>query len=290
MEIDEPRFDIDAAAAIAGITPQRIRVLVRAGAPIVDPSQPPRRRYNETDIRTLAVVDAIALEFDLPPADAVAFWADLTPYGTWPRGSKHILFELDGEPVARIYPGAIAAGCARRILARDIANHDEARRLAEARPSFAGSDYLETCAVTRIPAPVKLSQTPRFPGSMGLRSYFEAANQGIRIMSSIRQILMRREAIRTEMRSIVEAHPTDLPAEQATRFAALQTEAEALNASEARAAVLAELDRRAAGVPLGAAADAGFNNLLEGYSIRRGVAASGKLDDGTAGREREGAC
>ena len=137
MEIDEPRFDIDAAAAIAGITPQRIRVLVRAGAPIVDPSQPPRRRFDETDIRTLAVVDAIALEFDLPPTDAVAFWRDLTPYGTWPRGSNHVLFCLDGEPVARIYPGAIAARIARRILARDIANHAEALRLADAGSSSA---------------------------------------------------------------------------------------------------------------------------------------------------------
>ena len=106
-------------------------------------------------------------------------------------------------------------------------------------------------------------------------------------MSSIRQILMRREAIRTEMRSIVEAHPADLPAEQATRFAALQVEAEALNASEARAAVLAELDRRAAGTPLGAAADGHFNGLLDGYSIRRAIAASANLDDGSAGRERE---
>jgi HK97 family phage major capsid protein len=106
-------------------------------------------------------------------------------------------------------------------------------------------------------------------------------------MSSIRQILARREAIRTEMRSIVEAHPTDLPAEQAARFAVLQGEAETLNANESRAGFMAELDRRASGVPLGAAADAGFNNLLEGYSLTRAIAASANLDEGRAGRERE---
>ena len=106
-------------------------------------------------------------------------------------------------------------------------------------------------------------------------------------MSSIRAILMRRDAIRTELRSIVEAHPDALPEAQAARFAALSDEATALNASEQRLALLADMDRRAAGVPLGAAADAGFNNLLEGYSIRRAIAASANLDDGSAGRERE---
>jgi hypothetical protein len=76
------------------------------------------------------VIAEICSEFDLPAPDAVAFWANLTPDGKWPTGSKHILFSLDGEPVARIYPGAIAARLSRRILAAD--EQDEALRLAAA--------------------------------------------------------------------------------------------------------------------------------------------------------------
>jgi HK97 family phage major capsid protein len=68
---------------------------------------------------------------------------------------------------------------------------------------------------------------------------------------TIREILQRREAVRKEMRAIVDGHPDgSLPEDKATRFAALEAEATTLNAAETRQAVLDDLDRRAGGAPV----------------------------------------
>ena len=64
---------------------------------------------------------------------------------------------------------------------------------------------------------------------------------------TLREMLARREAIRTEMRAIHAANPDALPADVQTRWDALNTEAEALNAQERRQVVIDDLDRRAAG-------------------------------------------
>lgn len=67
----------------------------------------------------------------------------------------------------------------------------------------------------------------------------------------IREILARREAIRLEMRSLVDASPTgDMPADAATRFTQLEAEAATLNAAETRQAAIDDLDRRAGGAPV----------------------------------------
>src|SRR5258708_2604201 len=64
----------------------------------------------------------------------------------------------------------------------------------------------------------------------------------------LREILARREAIRLEMRSLVDASPNgDMPADAAARFTALEAEAATLNAAETRQATLDDLDRRAGG-------------------------------------------
>ncbi len=67
---------------------------------------------------------------------------------------------------------------------------------------------------------------------------------------NLRHILARREQIRVELRGIMDANPGEMPPEAAAKFTALQSEAEQLNVAEARAAVMADLDRRAAGQPL----------------------------------------
>ena len=65
---------------------------------------------------------------------------------------------------------------------------------------------------------------------------------------SIRQILARRHEIRGELQSILDAHPEGaLPAEIEARFAALETEAAALNTREERQARLDDMARREAG-------------------------------------------
>lgn len=99
----------------------------------------------------------------------------------------------------------------------------------------------------------------------------------------IQQILAKREEIRSQMQALVEAHPGEMPAEIASKFDTLKAEAEALNAQEARAAAIADLDRRSAGTPL--TGDANFNNLLAGYSLTRALAVSAGLASG--GREAE---
>jgi HK97 family phage major capsid protein len=68
---------------------------------------------------------------------------------------------------------------------------------------------------------------------------------------TIREILQRREAIRLEMRAIVDGHPDgNLPDDKATRFTALETEATTLQAAEQRQATLDAMDRRAGGAPV----------------------------------------
>ena len=67
---------------------------------------------------------------------------------------------------------------------------------------------------------------------------------------TIREILQRREAVRKEMRQLVDAHPAEMPEASATRFAELETEATALNAAEQRQATIDAMDRAAAGQPV----------------------------------------
>jgi HK97 family phage major capsid protein len=68
---------------------------------------------------------------------------------------------------------------------------------------------------------------------------------------TIREILQRRDAIRGELRGILDQHPDGaLPDEVRTRADALETAAGLLNDQERRQVLIDELDRRAAGRPL----------------------------------------
>jgi len=105
---------------------------------------------------------------------------------------------------------------------------------------------------------------------------------------TLREILNRREAIRTELRAINDAHPdAALPAEVETRAAALEAEAVQLNAAERRAVVLDEMDRRATGVPIGTG-DANFDKLAAQVTFLDTVRAQlpGATDE-ASGRARE---
>lgn len=102
----------------------------------------------------------------------------------------------------------------------------------------------------------------------------------------IRQILQRREAIRTELRSLLESHPGEMPADVAARFSTLQSEAEALNVAEAREAAVADLDRRAAGHPIGGAGDTFEAQAARVTALDVIRAQAGMADEG-ASRARE---
>lgn len=101
---------------------------------------------------------------------------------------------------------------------------------------------------------------------------------------TVREILARREALRNEARAIHAAHPDGLPAEQESRWAAIEAEVATLTAAERRAALLDEMDRRAAGTPVGGAGtgDRNLDRALEGYRLVRalGGAAGLRNDDG----------
>lgn len=101
---------------------------------------------------------------------------------------------------------------------------------------------------------------------------------------TIREILARRETLRQEARAIHAAHPDGLPAEQESRWQAIEAEAARLDAAERRQATLDEMDRRAA-APAVTGAGTGDNRLdraLEGYRLVRalGGAAGLRHDDG----------
>lgn len=105
-------------------------------------------------------------------------------------------------------------------------------------------------------------------------------------MPTIREILSRRDAIRTEMRSINTTHPDGLPVEVQTRWTTLEAEAEGLNQAEHRQAMLDDLDRRAAGQPL-QGADRSFDSEVRQFSIVRALAGAAGMPGVDAGRERE---
>ncbi len=105
---------------------------------------------------------------------------------------------------------------------------------------------------------------------------------------TIREILARRDAIRVEMRAIHDAHPETLPADQQTRWAALETEAANLNAQESRTAALDDLDRRVTGTPIaGGGSDSRFDTEIRRFSVLRAIAGAAGLPGVDAGRERE---
>lgn len=101
---------------------------------------------------------------------------------------------------------------------------------------------------------------------------------------TVREILARRDAIRTELRSIHAAHPDTLPPEVQTRWAALEAEAATLNAQEARQAALDDLDRRAAGQTVAGSGDDRFDALAGSVTALDVIRA--QLGDTSAGSGR----
>ena len=110
---------------------------------------------------------------------------------------------------------------------------------------------------------------------------------------TLRQILERRETIRTEMHAIHAAHPDVLPADAERRWKALQDELDAIGAQERRQAALDDLDRRAMGKPVTPAPmaadpdDSGdplFDGLVTALDV---VRAQMGATDSAAGRARE---
>jgi HK97 family phage major capsid protein len=105
----------------------------------------------------------------------------------------------------------------------------------------------------------------------------------------IRAILQRREAIREELRALVEKHPDgDLPAEAVQRSTELEAEAERLNAAERRQLLIDEMDRRATGQPLtGDGTDANFEKLAGQVTLLDVVRAQLGGTDAASGRAKE---
>jgi HK97 family phage major capsid protein len=112
-------------------------------------------------------------------------------------------------------------------------------------------------------------------------------------MTTLRDLLARKDAIRVELRSIIDAHPDgNLPDEKRTRADSLEAEATRLTDQERRVALLDDLDRRAAGgthLPGdGGTGDASFDNLAASVTVLDVIRAQmpGVTDAG-AGRARE---
>lgn len=104
---------------------------------------------------------------------------------------------------------------------------------------------------------------------------------------TLREILARREAIRTELRSIHAAHPDALPEAAQARWAALEAEGATLAAQEARTALLDEYDRRAAGSHVAGTGDSRFDALQAQVTASDVIRAQLGATDAGAGRARE---
>lgn len=105
---------------------------------------------------------------------------------------------------------------------------------------------------------------------------------------TIREILARRDAIRVELRGILEQHPDgNLPDEVRQRADAIEAEATRLNDAERRQVVADELDRRAAGTPVGGTGDRNLDREMRSFSLRRAIASQLPGASVDAGRERE---
>lgn len=107
---------------------------------------------------------------------------------------------------------------------------------------------------------------------------------------NIREILSRRDQIRTELTTILDAAPDgDLPAEARARFDSLEAEAGRLNDAERRQALVDDLARRAAGTPLtgGGGGDPRYDTLTSQVSVTDVLRAQLGATDAAAGRARE---
>lgn len=106
---------------------------------------------------------------------------------------------------------------------------------------------------------------------------------------TIREMLARREAIRTEMAALHAATPSgELPTEARTKWDGLETELRSLDGSMSRQARLDELDRAAPGTPVDGG-DPRFAELRSGLGILAALRAQlpGHGDTHEAGRVRE---
>ena len=107
-------------------------------------------------------------------------------------------------------------------------------------------------------------------------------------MNALRQILSRREEIRTELRALIDKYPDGaLPDEAQQHADTLEAEAGQLNAAERRQALIDDLDRRASGTPLTGSADTGFEALARQVTATDVIRAQMGGTDAASGRARE---
>lgn len=105
---------------------------------------------------------------------------------------------------------------------------------------------------------------------------------------TLREILARRDAIRVEMRGIIDASPDgNLSDEIRARADALEAEAGRLNEAERRQVLVDELDRRAAGTPIGGTGDRSLDTLARDVTALDVIRAQMGGTDAGAGRARE---
>lgn len=107
---------------------------------------------------------------------------------------------------------------------------------------------------------------------------------------TIQELRARRAALAAEMRAILEkpaGENGDLSAEQQQQFDTRKAEATALEQRIARQETVDELERRAAGTPIGGTGDGNLDRELRSFSLVRAVAAQVPGMNVDAGRERE---
>jgi HK97 family phage major capsid protein len=103
---------------------------------------------------------------------------------------------------------------------------------------------------------------------------------------TLSQILSRRNAIREEMRSIHSQHPEALPEAAQARWTLLEGETAILAATEARTAMLDEMDRRAFGQAIGSG-DSRYDEASSRVTVLDVIAAQMGSTSAGAGRARE---
>jgi HK97 family phage major capsid protein len=106
---------------------------------------------------------------------------------------------------------------------------------------------------------------------------------------TLRDILARRDAARTELRAIHTANPDALPGDAQARWDVLTAEVATLDAQEHRQAALDDLDRRAAGQPIGGSGsgDSRFDEQAAQVTALDVIRAQTGATDAGAGRARE---
>ena len=106
-------------------------------------------------------------------------------------------------------------------------------------------------------------------------------------MTTLRSLLERRTALKTELQGILAQHPDDLPGEVQQQWDRLKGEADTLESRIQRQSVVDDLERRAAATPVAGTGDRDLDREMRSFSLLRAIASQVPGLNVDAGREKE---